>query len=93
MVSETVHSQICVDDYFGVGYTTITVQDPSDAIVTSQNEILLTGNVQRYHSLLQQGWLTKLSAQGSILWTRQYSTSIYNWVTFNKRYRHKTTHI
>lgn len=78
------HAQFCADDYFDIHFNTLTVQDPQSSIYTSANEILLAGNALRYNSLLQEGWLTKFSARGTVQWSRQYKTSLYNYIVFNK---------
>ncbi len=77
-----VSSQACVDDFFATQYNTSTVQDPQSSIITDNKEIMLAGNVQRTHSLLQVGCLTKFSQQGTLLWSRQYGTSKFNFVHF-----------
>jgi len=77
------HAQACVDDYFSEEINTLTVQEPNDAIVTSQQEMLVAGDVLKYNSILKEGWLTKYSAKGNVLWTRRYYTSSYNYVVFN----------
>ncbi len=78
-----VFSQACVDDFFAMQYNTPTVQKPQSSVITQQKDIMLAGNVQRTHSLLQVGWLTKYSAQGTLLWSRQFGTSKFNFVQFN----------
>ena len=76
-------AQACVDDYFYADINTLTVQEPNSTILTSQNEIVVAGDVLRYHSILKEGWVTKYSAKGTVLWTRRYYTSAYNYVVFN----------
>jgi len=79
---QSLHAQICVDDYFFINFNTATVQNPVATISTIQNEIITAGNAQRYNSLLQGGWLTKFSAQGTILWSKLYYTSLLNFLNF-----------
>lgn len=79
---QALHAQICVDDYFFINFNTATVQNPVATISTTQNEIITAGNAQRYNSLLQGGWLTKFSAQGTILWSKLYYTSVLNFLNF-----------
>lgn len=76
-------AQSCVDDFFSVNVNTLTVQEPANSIFTSKDEIVMTGNVLRYKSLLKEGWLTKFSARGTVLWSRHYYTNLYNYVVFN----------
>jgi gliding motility-associated-like protein len=75
-------AQVCVDDYFNVNLTTATVQNEVAIISAPENEVLAAGNVFRYNSLLQGGWLTEFSAQGTVLWTRQYYTGAFNFLNF-----------
>jgi gliding motility-associated-like protein len=75
-------AQVCVDDYFNVNLTTATVQNEVAIISAPENEVLAAGNVFRYNSLLQGGWLTQFSAQGTVLWTRQYYTGAFNFLNF-----------
>src|SRR6266496_1290931 len=79
---QSLHAQICVDDYFFINFNTATVQNPVATISTIKNEIITAGNAQRYNSLLQGGWLTKFSAQGTILWSKLYYTSLLNFLNF-----------
>ncbi|CAN5821244.1 hypothetical protein BH10BAC2_BH10BAC2_44150 [soil metagenome] len=73
-------SQVCTDDYFFSELNTSTVQQPSNMLTNSQNEVIFGGNVKKYNSLLQEAWFSKYSAQGTLLWTRHYNTSLFNWV-------------
>ncbi|WP_158638327.1 gliding motility-associated C-terminal domain-containing protein [Panacibacter ginsenosidivorans] len=43
----------------------------------------MAGNVHRYNSLLQDGWLTKFSSNGTVQWSRHYKTNVYNYVVLN----------
>lgn len=79
---QVAHTQVCVDDYFNINLNTSTVQNVVATISTPENEIIATGNVFRSNSLLQGGWLTRYSAQGTILWSRQYYTRAFNFLNF-----------
>ncbi|HEX5150692.1 MAG TPA: gliding motility-associated C-terminal domain-containing protein [Parafilimonas sp.] len=79
---QTLFAQICVDNYFAVNFITPTVQNTIATIAPSENEILMAGNVQRANSLLQGGWLTSYSGRGTLLWSKQYYTSQYNFLNF-----------
>ena len=73
-------SQVCTDDYFFSELNTSTVQDPSNMLTNAQNEVIFGGNVKKYNSLLQEGWFSKYSAQGTLLWTRHYNTSLFSFL-------------
>lgn len=70
-----VRAQTCVGDYFAIEYTTVTAQKATRATITPQNDILLAGSVLKPGSLETEGWLTKLSPQGIVLWSRKYAAS------------------
>lgn len=76
------HAQVCVDEYFYSDINTATVQEPNSSILSSQNEILVAGDVSRQRSLLKEGWVSKYSARGTVLWSRRYYTASYNYVIF-----------
>ena len=78
----SLRAQICVDDYFDISFKSSTVQSRVAMIAAQENEMLMAGNVFRYNSLLQAGWLTRFSAQGTILWSRQYYTGTPNFLNF-----------
>ena len=78
------NAQTCIDDYFQVNYTTSTVQYFGTPVITAQNEIVFAGTVNRFHSILVDGWLTKFSPQGTVLFSRHYSSGDYNWIQFHK---------
>ncbi|HYJ62489.1 MAG TPA: gliding motility-associated C-terminal domain-containing protein [Parafilimonas sp.] len=80
--AQPLRAQICVDDYFAINFKSSTVQNRVAMIAASNNEMLMAGNVFRYNSLLQAGWLTRFSAQGSILWSKQYYTGTFNFLNF-----------
>lgn len=80
--AQVAYTQVCVDDYFNINLNTGTVQNISATTSTPENEILATGNVFRYNSLLQGGWLTRYSAQGTVLWSKQYYTPAFNFLNF-----------
>ncbi|MBO9565955.1 MAG: gliding motility-associated C-terminal domain-containing protein [Niastella sp.] len=77
-------AQVCVSDYFHIGYTTPTVQNMQHVVLTSNNELLLAGDVMRPNSVLLDGWLSLLSIHGTVLWSRRYTSPIYNYVRFSK---------
>lgn len=77
-------AQTCVDDFFVASINTQTVKNLSATLLTPQNEILLTGDVLRPNPLLSDGWLSKLTPQGTPLWSRRYTSSSYNTLQFKK---------
>ncbi|MEP7319523.1 MAG: hypothetical protein ABI921_12305, partial [Panacibacter sp.] len=78
------NAQTCVDDYFQINYTTGTVQYFSTPVTTAQNEILFAGTVRRYRSTTREGWVTKLSPQGTILFSKHYASGDFNFIQFTK---------
>ncbi|NNV56516.1 T9SS type B sorting domain-containing protein [Limnovirga soli] len=77
-------TQSCVDDYFQSNYTTPTVHFFSSNVLTSQNEILCAGTTLRYRSILKDGWVCKFSPQGTVLLSKHYTSSDFNFIQFNK---------
>jgi gliding motility-associated-like protein len=78
-------AQTCKDDYFMLKYQTSTVQHLGKATYTSKKELLFAGTVIREAShVALDGWFTRLSAQGTVLSTKIYSSVYYNYIKFNK---------
>ncbi len=67
----------CTDDYFSARINTPTAKHNYAAISTPADAILLSGYVLNNNTLLRNGWLTQLSAQGSLLWSKQYNFTFY----------------
>lgn len=84
VLSAGMHAQTCVDDFFVIDYPTSTVQNPAGATITPEGEILLAGDVLRMRSVTKDGWLTKFSPQGTILWSRNYTSTDFNYIQFSK---------
>ncbi len=72
----------CTDDYFAQDFLTPTVKHNYASTSTSSNRLLLAGYVLTGNTLFRSGWIAQLSAQGSILWNRQYNFSFYNALEF-----------
>ena len=77
-------AQSCINDYFVTNYPTPTVQHMKSVVATAQNDIIFTGTVLRKNSILVDGWLTKLSALGTVIWSKRYASGIYNDIHFSK---------
>lgn len=74
----------CNDDYFIIDYATPTAKYNFSSATNAQKELMLSGHVLRGGSLLRHGWLTKLSAQGTVLWSKDYNFSFYPAAEFRK---------
>lgn len=81
-----IRAQDCVGDFFAIDYATGTAQKATSAILTPQNDILLLGSVLKPNSTQTDGWITKLSPQGNVIWSRKYSVSelVYRSLHFTK---------
>lgn len=82
--SKNSRAQTCVDDYFSIEYETRTVQNPVTVTLTTEKDLLLAGSALRYRSVLTDAWLTKFSPQGTLLWSRNYTSTDFNCVQFKK---------
>ena len=65
-------AQDCDSNYFSLGYEGKYYNTFRKAISTSRNETLIIGNL-----LAPRGWITKLSAQGTVLWSNEYTAGYY----------------
>lgn len=83
-VLQQANAQTCVDDYYQINYTTSTVQYFTTATTTAQNEILFASTVRNYRSTTRSGWVTKLSPQGTILFSKYYGSGDFNYIQFTK---------
>lgn len=77
-------TQVCVSDYFHLEYTTPTVQNMQHVVLTGKHELLLAGDVMRPNSILLDGWISLLSIHGTVLWSRRYTSPLYNYIRFSK---------
>jgi gliding motility-associated-like protein len=84
LLSHTSTGQPCTDDYFTSSIVTPTGKFNTTAAANAQNELLIGGAVLKGGSILRGGWLTRLSAQGSVLWSKDYSFSFYPGSEFTK---------
>jgi gliding motility-associated-like protein len=65
------YSQRCIDDNFLLTYETPGVKYLAGSVKTKDNGIVLVGYSLFKNTLLRHAWITKISAQGTILWNRQ----------------------
>lgn len=77
-------AQSCPDDYYVVNLPTPTVQNIAATSFVNEDEIIFTGTVLRDNSILFGGWLTKLSSQGTVLWSKRYASGVYSDIHFSK---------
>ena len=75
-------AQVCAPDYLSVNFITPTVQQTGKAIFNTEGSIDIPGSVLRKNSVLIDGMLTRSTKQGTILWSRAYSSSNYDYVQF-----------
>jgi gliding motility-associated-like protein len=84
-VSGILYAQpVCTDNYFVQQYNTATAKHNYSALSTPQNDVLIAGYVLTGGSLNRSGSLTKLSPQGTVLWSRQYNFGFYSSTDFRK---------
>ena len=74
----------CVADYFFINYKGQHRQHINKTIIVSQNDLLSIGFI--YYSKngmsFQDGWVTKMTAQGSVIWSKQYNIVGHNALHF-----------
>lgn len=75
-------AQECAPDYLTVNFTTPTVQQTGKAIFNTEGGIDIPGSVLRKNSILIDGMLTRITKQGTVLWSRAYSSANYDYVQF-----------
>jgi len=76
-------SQVCTDDYFSINYQTSTVQVITQAAITRDDNISIAGFVLRPGSILRSALLAKTTKQGTVLWSRGYSSPVYDYTQFS----------
>jgi gliding motility-associated-like protein len=75
---------VCTDNYFVQQYNTATAKHNYSALSTPQNDVLIAGYVLTGNSLNRSGWLSKISPQGTLLWSKQYNFGFYQATDFRK---------
>lgn len=78
-------AQACIADYFFTSYKGAYDQRISRSITTSRQELITVGSVfyQKGEMYFTDGWITKMTAQGNILWSKRYSFPRHNVVAFH----------
>lgn len=76
------HAQNCTADYFSINYQTPSVEQVNQTTFTREDNICIAGTVLKPHSVLVNAMLTKTTKQGTILWSRAYSSANYDYVQF-----------
>lgn len=79
-------AQNCVDDYFVNEYIPTTRYNISSTFFSDEGEVMIAGNVLRSYtfSYRSDGWLTKLSSLGTVLWSRHYTSPEFDFIQFDK---------
>jgi gliding motility-associated-like protein len=68
----------CTDDFFAQQWLTPTAKHVYATTSTPANEPFFCGYVLNNFTFTRNGWLTQLSAQGSLLWSKQYNFTFYS---------------
>ncbi|HZI52598.1 MAG TPA: hypothetical protein VFD56_02795, partial [Chitinophagaceae bacterium] len=75
------HGQVCVPDHFMKHYQGNSAVYTAKVITTPQDDIVTTGSTLKLNGDFldaTDGWITKLSPRGSILWARRYYIPGFN---------------
>lgn len=77
-------AQTCVADYFFLSYKGEHSQKVNRTLRTPQNELLSIGSVyySKNNMFFYDGWITKMTAQGGIIWSKRYNIPRHNVVSF-----------
>ncbi len=77
-------AQTCVDDYFAVTYTTPTDAALYRSLLTSSNQIVCCGSAENGTDITSNsnGWLAKLTPNGTVLWSKRYTFPGYTGTVF-----------
>ena len=81
LLLETSNAQICTPDIFFKHYNGNAAVYPAKVITTTQGDILSVGGVLKLNGEFldaTDGWLTKLSPRGKILWSKRYFIPGFN---------------
>ena len=78
-------AQNCIADYFYINYKGEYSQKISRTITTPQNDLLSIGSVfyPKNRMYFTDGWITKMTAQGSVIWSKRYDVPRHNVITFS----------
>lgn len=71
-------AQNCVSDYFSINYQGAKIYTIYRSVITTNNETLLIGYINHSNPLYADGFITKITAQGSVLWSKQIIAPQYD---------------
>ena len=78
-----VDAQTCMADYFSIDYKGETPQTINKTI-TANNEIILAGSIPHGFTILEDGFLSKLTPHGTVVWSKRViAPPGYNFLTFS----------
>lgn len=85
LIVENSFGQNCVADYFYINYKGEYSQKINRTIRTPQNDLLSIGSVfyAQNGMYFTDGWITKMTAQGSVIWSKRYNNPRHNVITFS----------
>ena len=79
---KNVDAQTCIADYFSINSKGEAAQTISKTI-TANNEIILAGKIPRGFTLEADGFLSKLTPYGTVVWSKKFiAPPGYNYLTF-----------
>ncbi|TMI65117.1 MAG: T9SS type B sorting domain-containing protein [Bacteroidetes bacterium] len=81
LILQTINAQICTPDIFFKHYDGNAAVYTSKVITTTQGDILSVGGVLKINGEFvdaTDGWLTKLSPRGTVLWSKRYFVPGFN---------------
>jgi len=82
-VMKQVDAQTCIADYFSINYKGETAQT-INKVITANNEIILAGNIHHGFNLEADGFLSKLTPYGTVVWSKKFvAPPGYNFLTFS----------
>lgn len=77
-----VDAQTCIADYFSINYKGESGQTINKTL-TANNEIILAGNIPHGFTLEADGFLSKLTPYGTVVWSKKFiAPPGYNFLTF-----------
>jgi len=81
LILQTINAQICTPDIFFKRYDGNAAVYTNKVITTTQGDILSVGAVLKLNGEFldaTDGWLTKLSSRGTVLWSKRYFAPGFN---------------
>lgn len=85
LTTEYSFAQNCIADYFYINYKGAYSQKINQTIRTPQNDLLSIGSVfyPRNGMYFTDGWITKMTAQGGVIWSKRYNNPRQNVLSFS----------